>query len=104
MTSMSESAMLALVFVTYFTAAFVWPTVRVWRLTKLNPYVLPASDDVYGFVTTSMRALMICLFAYIVGQLVWRDIERDVGALLWLVHAPVRMRWYGDIYLAALPV
>lgn len=96
MTLMSENVMLALVFVMYFAVAFVWPTVRVWRLNNLNPYVLPSSDDVYGFVTSAMRALMICLFAYIVGQLIWPDIEQGMGALLWLLHTPVKIAgWFG---------
>jgi protein-S-isoprenylcysteine O-methyltransferase Ste14 len=99
---MSESAMIAMVFVAYFAAAFVWPTVRIWRLTQLNPYVLPSSDDVYGFVTVAMRALMLSLLAYITGQLIWPDIERDMGALPWLMHAPAQIAGWTGIAVAIL--
>ena len=100
MTAMSENALIAVVFVTYFAAAFVWPTVRIWRLTKLNPYVLPTSDDVYGFVTTAMRTLMLCLFAYIIGQLGWPDIEVGMGVLPWMVHTPVQIAGWCGLALA----
>lgn len=40
-----ERILLAVVFLAYFAVAFVWPTVRVWRQTGLNPYVLPSTDD-----------------------------------------------------------
>lgn len=102
MTLMSENAMIAVVFVVYFAAAFVWPTARIWRLTQINPYVLPSSDDVYGFVTISMRVLMLCLFAYIVAQLVWPDIERGIGVTPWLVSLPAKIVGWSGLAMAVL--
>jgi len=86
-----ERQILALVFLTYFAVAFVWPSVRVWRQTGLNPYVLPSTDDAHGFVTAGFRFVLVGLGLYVIVQAVWADADQQLGALDWLVHAGARV-------------
>ena len=37
-------------FVAFFTLAFVWRSLLVYRRTGINPLVLPSSADAYGYV------------------------------------------------------
>jgi protein-S-isoprenylcysteine O-methyltransferase Ste14 len=82
----TEGAVLCAAFLLYFATAFIWPTLRVWRLTGLNPYVLPSSDDAHGFVTVGMRMVMVGLFAYVIFQMCWPDLESAFGILPWRGH------------------
>jgi protein-S-isoprenylcysteine O-methyltransferase Ste14 len=43
----------------YLAAAFVWPTVRVWRATGLNPYRLGNSDSAHDFVGRGFRLALL---------------------------------------------
>lgn len=97
---MSENALITIAFFLYFGLAFVWPSLRVWRLTGVNPYVLPSSDDMYGFVTVAMRALIVGLFAYVIGQWLWPCVESGVGILLWLVTPAARIAGWSGLVLA----
>ena len=90
MSALTESTLLAIVFLLYFAAAFVWPTLRVWRLSGKNSYVLPSSDDVYGFVTKGMRILMVSLAAYVILQAVHPDLGRYTGEIVWLSRPALR--------------
>lgn len=67
-------------FTLYFCLAFVLPTVRVWRQTGINPYVLPGSDDAYGFVSRCMKVLIGGLFAYFAVRLSWPHLAAYMGA------------------------
>lgn len=71
MISINENALLLGAFLLIFALAFVLPTVRVWRQTGRSPYVLPASDDAYGFVTRCLKLLMGALLVYTVAQAIW---------------------------------
>ncbi len=97
---MSENAFIAVSFFLYFGLAFVWPSLRVWRLTRVNPYVLPSSDDVYGFVTVAMRALILALFAYVTGQWLWPSVEGEAGILPWLITPTARIAGWSGLALA----
>lgn len=111
MSAPSENAMVLAAFLLFFGLAFVLPTVRVWRQTGRSPYVLPGSDDAYGFVSRCMKLLIAALLLYTVGQAVWPAaivalgiirpeqsmLARAVGwsalavALLWTMCAQVQM-------------
>ena len=41
---------LLIYFLIYFTFAFIWRSVLVYRRTGKNPFVLPSGDDAYGYV------------------------------------------------------
>lgn len=91
-----EQLLLALLFLAYIGAAFVWPTVRVWRKTGLNPYVLPSSDDAYGFVTSGFRIVLLGLAAYVIAQVLWRDADLVLGTIPWLSSQPAQTAgWIG---------
>lgn len=93
-----ENMLLAAAFLVYFACAFIWPSVRVWRMTGRNPYVLPASDDVYGFVTKGMRVVILSLLGYLIIQAAWPASGSALGSLDWL-SAPIA-RWVGWTGLA----
>jgi protein-S-isoprenylcysteine O-methyltransferase Ste14 len=72
-----------ILFLVYFSAAFAWPTWRVWRLTGRSPYVLPNSDDAYGFVTRGFRFVMVLLASYLLVQAFLPSVDGYLGALPW---------------------
>lgn len=96
-----ERLFLAGLFLAYFAAAFVWPTVRIWRQTGINPYVLPSTDDAYGFVTSGFKLVLAGLALYVVAQAVWAEADRLLGTLPWLVHSAARTAGW-TLLLAAL--
>ena len=51
-------AFLLAYFLVFFLLAFVWRSLLVWRRTGINPFVLPAGDDVCGYVGRAFRLVM----------------------------------------------
>lgn len=89
---MNENVTILGAFLLFFLLAFVWPTVRVWRQTGRSPYVLPSTDDAYGFVTRCMKLLMVALLCYTVVQACWSD--AIAGLRLWTdLPLPRRVAW-----------
>lgn len=78
---MNETGLLMGVFTLYFVVAFLVPTLRVWRVTGKNPYVLPSGDDADGLVSRAMKALIAGLFAYFTVRLLWPAAAMQMGAL-----------------------
>jgi protein-S-isoprenylcysteine O-methyltransferase Ste14 len=97
--SMNENAMLLGTFLLFFLLAFIWPSVRVWRQTGRSPYVLPSSDDAYGFVTRCMKLLMAALLAYTVAQVCLPD---EVANFSWFQDFPLRRLVAWGLLAAAL--
>jgi protein-S-isoprenylcysteine O-methyltransferase Ste14 len=62
---MSVANALLIYFVAYFISAFVWRSWRTWRLTGVNPVVLPQSDDAYGYVARGFKLVMCALLFYL---------------------------------------
>jgi protein-S-isoprenylcysteine O-methyltransferase Ste14 len=60
-----ERAWLTAFYVLFLLAALVWPTVRVWRSTGINPLVLPTGDSVAGFVGNWLKLLITVLGLYL---------------------------------------
>lgn len=52
-------------FLLFFAVALVFPTIRVWRQTGVNPLVLPRSDDIAGFVGNWFKLLILALGLYL---------------------------------------
>lgn len=77
--SFDENLCLLSSFLLFFGLAFVLPTLRVWRQTGRSPYVLPSSDDAYGFVTLCMKLLMAALLAYTVSQAIWPELVTAIS-------------------------
>lgn len=45
-------------FIAYFMLAFIWRALMVYRHTGVNPFVLPSSDDAYGYVGRTFKFLI----------------------------------------------
>lgn len=76
--SINENVVVLVTFLLFFLLAFVWPSLRVWRQTGRSAYVLPSSDDAYGFVTRCMKVLMVGLLAYTAFQAFWPRAAADL--------------------------
>ena len=46
-------------FALYFFFGFVWRSILVFRQTGINPIVLPATDDAYGYVGRAFKLAML---------------------------------------------
>ncbi len=57
---------LLIYFLIYFTFAFIWRSVPVYRRTGKNPFVLPSGDDAYGYVGRAFK-FVIAAVAFIVA-------------------------------------
>lgn len=57
---------LLLYFLVYFLLGFFWRSVQVYRVTGINPLVLPSSDDPHGYVGRAFKALMGALLVFLV--------------------------------------
>lgn len=75
----------------YFCVAFILPTVRVWRQSGLVAYVLPSSDDAYGFVSRCMKFVMVGLFLYLSARLLWPEIDLAWGPIRQCESAVMRL-------------
>ena len=98
-------------FLVYFMLAFVWRSVIVYRRTRVNPFVLPSSDDAYGYVGRAFKVVvlgcaMVVLFiafgrdaptwlgayaalnSWVVSSVGWLLL---CGSLLWLLVAQAHM-------------
>jgi protein-S-isoprenylcysteine O-methyltransferase Ste14 len=49
---------LTLFFIAYLAAAFVWPSVRTYKQTGINPLVLGRSDDAYDYIGRGFKLVM----------------------------------------------
>lgn len=97
-------------FLISFAAAFVWPTLRLWRRERINALVLPRDDSAHGVVAAWFRgvvaATLLMLVALsaglprsITGPLTWLEAEAVaiVGwvllgvSLVWIVAAQAQM-------------
>jgi protein-S-isoprenylcysteine O-methyltransferase Ste14 len=78
---LTENSILLAAFILFFILAFIWPSVRVWRQTGRSPYVLPSTDDAYGFVARCMKLLMLSLLFYTVGQFLWPELIAQLNIL-----------------------
>lgn len=69
--SYNENMLLLATYCLFMLLAFVWPSLRVWRQTGRSPYVLPSTDDAFGYVTRCMKVLIAGLLAYTATQAIW---------------------------------
>jgi protein-S-isoprenylcysteine O-methyltransferase Ste14 len=74
-------------FLAYFMLAFVWRSFIVYRRTGVNPFVLPSSDDAYGYVG---RAFKFVVFG---GAMVVSLIAFAGQAPVWLGAYPALQSW-----------
>lgn len=82
---MSKAVILLLFFALVFLAAFVWPTLRVWKRHRVNALVLPRDDTTQGYVAAAFRLTLGAIFL-LLGGLSLSLREDAVGPLLWIEH------------------
>ena len=100
---------LAAFYALFFLVALVWPTFRVWRMTGINPLVLPSGDSIEGFVGAWFKLLLLGLGVYLflggvaavapfgVIDLPWPKGRQIIGigllclSLVWVVVAQIQM-------------
>lgn len=90
---------LFLFYAAYFSAAFVWPTWRVWRRTGASPLVLPKDDTPHGLVGNWFRAVLIALFAGLAAAAAGLPPD-TFGPLLWLQGEALVLIGWGLMILA----
>lgn len=56
---MSVPLFAALFFAAYIAAAFVWPTMRTYKRTGINPLVLGRSDDAYDYIGRCFKSVLL---------------------------------------------
>jgi protein-S-isoprenylcysteine O-methyltransferase Ste14 len=76
-------------FVLFFAAAFVWPTVRIWRRERVNALVLPRDDSAHGLVAGWFRILIAAVFGTLVALAAGLP-AGVIGPLAWLDGPPIR--------------
>lgn len=82
-------ALLLPFFLLYFLLAFVWRSWLVYRREGINPLVLPAADDAYGYVGRCFKLVIGASFALVLL------LAASPAAPGWLGEWPAlaRMRW-----------
>ncbi len=60
---------LLIYFALFFSAAFVWPTWRLWRREGRNALVLPFDDSAEGVVSKGFRLVILAVFAWLAATL-----------------------------------
>jgi protein-S-isoprenylcysteine O-methyltransferase Ste14 len=45
-------------FAAFFLLGILWRSLLVWRRTGINPFVLPSTDDAYGYVARAFKLVM----------------------------------------------
>lgn len=85
---MTHSNALLVYFFAYFCLGFLWRSWRVWRLTGINPLVLPKRDDAHGYVGRAFKAVLLGLGMYLAALSLWGTepfgIAEVPPALVWL--------------------
>jgi protein-S-isoprenylcysteine O-methyltransferase Ste14 len=98
---------LLLFYFLFFATAMVLPTWRVWKMTGVNPLVLPRSDDAAGFVGKMFKLVIAALGLYLllaslgltkpISPIQLTDLARIVGwgllaiSLIWVLLAQFQM-------------
>lgn len=71
---------LLIYFTLYLLLGFVWRSIRVFRQTGINPIVLPATDDAYGYVGRAFKLAMLACGAVVVALAFHADADTLLGA------------------------
>lgn len=70
-------------FALFFTAAFAWPTLRLWRRERVNALVLPRDDSAAGVIAAWFRVLIFGVFALLAALAAGLPVDA-LGRLRWL--------------------
>ncbi|MFC3713125.1 methyltransferase family protein [Sphingoaurantiacus capsulatus] len=96
----SPAAALLLFFLFYFTAAFVWPTLRLWRRDRVNALVLARDDSAHGVLASWFRGLIAVMMLLLIARAAGLPASA-LGAIDWLALPALRFVGWG-LLLASL--
>lgn len=74
----------------YFSIAFVWRSVAVYKTTGINPYVLGASDNAYDYIGTIFRLTFLAVVGVIILFSIFSGFYNYAAPFFWLEHDFVR--------------
>jgi protein-S-isoprenylcysteine O-methyltransferase Ste14 len=83
--------------VMFFIVAFVWRTLRVKKLTGINPYVLGKADNAHDFIGRIFRVTTLLVFVAVVLNTVPRERYRGFSPFEWLESDS--LRWFAIFIL-----
>lgn len=61
----SQETRLLFFFLVYFVVTFAWRSWRHYRLTGVNPIVLPIGDDAYSYVARCFKLVLVAIPVYL---------------------------------------
>ena len=61
----SQETRLLVFFLVYFVVTFAWRSWRNFRLTGVNPIVLPSGDDAYSYVARGFKLVLVAIPVYL---------------------------------------
>jgi protein-S-isoprenylcysteine O-methyltransferase Ste14 len=97
-----ENIFLLAYFIAFFLLAFVIRTIIVYRNTGVNPLVLASTQDVYGYVGTAFKILMLACAVVVVVLATSPNAASWLGAIYPLQLAWVKWAGWGCLGLSLL--
>jgi protein-S-isoprenylcysteine O-methyltransferase Ste14 len=83
-------------YLSFFAAAFAWPTWRIWKREGINALVLPRDDSAHGVIGRWFKATLLCLLGLVSALAAGAD-PTWFGAFKWAEHDA--LRWTGIVAL-----
>lgn len=77
-------------YVTFFLAAFVLPSWRLWKVSGINALVLPHDDSPYGLIGRWFKALMVAVFMLVTALAMGSD-PALFGVFKWAQYEPLEI-------------
>lgn len=68
-------------FILYFALTFAWRSVVVYRRTGINPLVLPARDDAYGYVGRAFKLVIAFVALFVALEAFAPDLSQQLGRI-----------------------
>jgi protein-S-isoprenylcysteine O-methyltransferase Ste14 len=87
-------------FALYFFFGFVWRSILVFRQTGINPIVLPATDDAYGYVGRAFKLAMLACAGLVLAIAFIERADVWLGGYPALQGPVLRLTGWGLLLLA----
>jgi protein-S-isoprenylcysteine O-methyltransferase Ste14 len=81
---------LPLYLVGFFGIAFVWRSLKVKKMTGVNPYVLGKADNAHDFVGIIFRVTIFLVFVAVALNAISQDLYSFLGPLVWIENEGLR--------------
>jgi protein-S-isoprenylcysteine O-methyltransferase Ste14 len=77
---------LLIYYVFYLSAAFFWPSYRVWRQTGHNPFVLDSGGDIHSFVGNVFKLTLVVTAVTLIINAVSSTFYQYLAPFTWLAQ------------------